>query len=216
MSSKKFRTGLFGYNKKDVYEFIEKLAKDMEEQVKEKDGTINNLKSQSEQYKDSIDEVNSKYIKLDKDREFIADAIIRAEEQAKRIIDDAIAQAKREKDAIIGEISIEKEKLRRVKQDLKDLKLYAVSAVKKYEYEIDNVIGEEVVDRKEADKNRRMEINDMEINDMEIKDAKEDELEIENNSSGIQFTGSFTENDGYEQKEEDLLSVDNEEYEENI
>ncbi len=202
MSGKKFRTGLFGYKKKDVYEFIENLAKDMEEQVKQKDGEINNLKTQCEQLKENVVEANNKYSKVENDKEFIANSIIRAEEQAKRIIDEAIEQAKREKELITTEIVVEKDKLRKVKQDLKDLKLYAVSAVKKYEHDIDNVIGEELIGRKEADYDADSEFGELEVSRGKFEEAKiDDKVEMQSEageeegaegiSYGMQFEGNF-------------------------
>ena len=40
-------TSMFGYKKKDVYDYVEKLAKDLEEQIRAKDADIANLRNQN-------------------------------------------------------------------------------------------------------------------------------------------------------------------------
>ena len=136
MRDKKFGSSFFGYKKQDVYEFIEKLAKDLEEQIKIKDNEINKLKAQNQEYQNKIDDLSKKFEDLENDRSHIADAIIKAEKKAKNIVEEAIREAEDKKIQLQGQIEIEKEKVEKVKEDLRTLRETAIKVIGDFEKQL--------------------------------------------------------------------------------
>ncbi|MGE4283469.1 MAG: DivIVA domain-containing protein [Clostridia bacterium] len=137
---KRFRGSLFGYKKQDVYNFIEKLAKDLEEQIKTKDDELADLRSNNQDLKKQIEELTGKLHAIEGGRTYIANAIIKAEEQAKNIIDDAIEEAEQRKNKLQGEIDEYNDELEKVKKELKDLRIEAMSRIKKYEMQLMEIV----------------------------------------------------------------------------
>ncbi len=140
---RRFRTGLFGYKKQDVYDFIEKLARDLEEQIKEKDDELSTLRQENKELKSKLDQSIAKIDQIENDRSYIANAIIKAEEKAKAIMDDAVAEAELKKQELQIKIQRENDKLKQVKQELHELKDNAINAVKKYESQLIELVGNE-------------------------------------------------------------------------
>ena len=133
---KRFGVGLLGYNKKDVYDFIDKLAKDFEEQIRKKDEELNNLKNQNKYLIGQTEELNNKIKLVESDRTYIADAIIKAEEKAKSIVEEAICEAEDKKMELMAAIDNERINLDNVRVDLKKLMTDAVSAIRNYESQL--------------------------------------------------------------------------------
>ena len=140
--TKRFKTGLFGYKKQDVYDFIEKLAKDLEEQIKTKDDEVSRLRNENKELKERVEKLDTKLDKVESDRAYIANAIIKAEEKARVIIEEAVVEAEQKKEQIEIDISRENARLEKVKQDLRQLKLNAVNAIKKYELQLIDLVGD--------------------------------------------------------------------------
>ncbi|MDK2801194.1 MAG: hypothetical protein PWP27_1868 [Clostridiales bacterium] len=133
---KRFANSLFGYKKQDVYNFIDKLAKDLEEQIKVKDDELATLRNQNKDLKSQVEELSSKLQEIENGRTYIANAIIKAEEQAKNIVEDAIREAERKKEELQEEINLEKNKLENAKQQLKELRLQAINIMRKFELQL--------------------------------------------------------------------------------
>ncbi|WHH60727.1 DivIVA domain-containing protein [Petroclostridium sp. X23] len=138
---KRFRSSLFGYKKQDVYEFIEKLAKDLEEQIKSKDDELANLRTQNQEFKKQVEELSGKLNTIESGRTYIADAIIKAEEQAKSIIDHAVKEAENRKAELQMEIDEYRHALENVKQEIRGLRLEAINRIKKYENDLLDIAG---------------------------------------------------------------------------
>lgn len=138
---KRFGTRLFGYKKKDVYEYVEKLAKDLEEQLKIKDAELANLRNQNKFLLNQNDEMSNKLKLLETDRSAIANAIIKAEEQAKTIVEDAIKQAEVRKQELLVQTEMEANKLNEARNELKALKLNAINTIQKYESELSTLFA---------------------------------------------------------------------------
>lgn len=140
---KRFRTSLFGFKKSDVNSYIEKILREFDDRLKEKEDEMAHIKNQNSAVKERYDELLDKAEQINADRAKIADVLIKAQEKAERILEDSRNQALEEKKSIEDLIEKEKEKLVDIKEELKDLKIEAVNTLKKYELQLNNIINEE-------------------------------------------------------------------------
>ena len=138
---KRFRTSLFGFKKSDVNSYVEKILREFDNMLKEKENEINNIKSQNDDIKEKYNELLSKSEQINADRTKVADALIQAQEKAERILEDARNQALEEKKSIEELIEREKEKLIDIKEELIGLRSEAVDVLKKYEMQLDSLIN---------------------------------------------------------------------------
>jgi len=129
---KRFRTALFGYKKKDVYDYIEKLAKNLEEQIKQNKV----LSSQNEELQKRLQDI-------ERDHTYIANAIIKAEEQAKSIINESVKEAEHQKEMLLAKIEDERMKYDLIKNEIRELRLNAIDVIKRYEQDLAGLISEE-------------------------------------------------------------------------
>ncbi len=143
---KRFGTSLFGFKKSDVNAYIEKMLREFDGQLKEKDNELSALKNQSKDLKLKYDELLVSSDKVNEDRAKIADVLIKAQEKADRIIEDAKNQAVEEKLKLEEVIELEKEKIVDIKEELKVLKSEVVSTLKKYENQLNGIISEDSVE----------------------------------------------------------------------
>lgn len=140
---KRFRTSLLGFRKSDVNSYVEKILREFDDRLKEKEDEISSVKNHNRDMKERYDELLNKADQINADRAKIADVLIRAEEKAERILEDARIQALEEKKTIEDLIEQEKEKLVDIKEELKELKVEAVNTLKKYEMQLNNMIDGE-------------------------------------------------------------------------
>lgn len=141
---KRFRTSLFGFNKSDVNTYIEKMLKEFDDKLKEKEDEIVQLKNQNKEIRIKYEDLAKKADQINEDRAKIADVLIKAQEKGQVMIEDARIQAIEEKKKLESMIENEKEKLVDIKKELKILKSEVVSTLKKYEGQLSDII--EVVD----------------------------------------------------------------------
>jgi len=137
---KRFRTSLFGFKKSDVNSYVEKMLEEFGHKLKEKDDEINYIKNQGKETKIKYEELLKKADQINEDRAKIASVLIKAQEKADGMIDDARLQAVEEKKKLEGMVEQEREKLVDIKQELKGLKTEVVTTLKKYEGQLDGII----------------------------------------------------------------------------
>lgn len=141
---KRFRTSFMGgFKKSDVNAYIEKILREFDDKLKEKDDEIAILKNQNKEYKFKYDELQRKADQINDDRAKIADVLIQAQEKAQLMIEDARAEALEEKRKLEGIIEIEREKLVDIRKEVKMLKGEVVSTLKKYESQLSGYIVED-------------------------------------------------------------------------
>jgi len=137
---KRFGTSLFGFRKSDVNSYIEKMLREFDDKLKEKDDEIAALKNQSIEIKARYEELSKKADQINEDRAKIADVLIKAQEKAELILEDARNQAIEEKKKLEQMIEQEREKLVDIKEELKALKAAVAETLKKYESQLDDII----------------------------------------------------------------------------
>ncbi len=140
---KRFGTSLFGFKKVDVNTYIEKLLREFDDKLKEKDEEISALKNQNREFKQKYEELFRKADQINEDRERIASVLIKAQQQAQSMLLEAREEALEEKRKLEETIEIEKEKLVDIRQELKTLKSEVVNTLKKYEAQLGGIINEE-------------------------------------------------------------------------
>ena len=133
---KRFRTSLFGFKKSDVNYYIEKILKEFDDKLKEKDDEVASLKNQMRDVRTKYDDLSKKADQINEDRAKIGDVLIKAQEKAEMILEDARLQAFEEKKKLERMVEEEKEKLVDIKQELKILKAEVVNTLKKYETQL--------------------------------------------------------------------------------
>lgn len=142
---KRFGTSLFGFKKSDVNSYIEKMLREFDDKLKEKDDEIASLKNQNRDNKMKYEDLLKKADQINEDRARIADVLIKAQEKAHLMLEDARVEALEEKRKIEEIIEQEKEKLVDIKEELKGLKAEVVATLKKYEVQLSGIINEEAV-----------------------------------------------------------------------
>lgn len=140
---KRFRTSLFGFKKSDVNSYIERILREFDNRFKEKDNEISGLKNQLGEIKANYEQLVEKSSRIDSDRAKIADVLIKAQEKAEGMVENAKLEAVDEKKRLDQMIEYEKEKLVDIKHELKVLKAEAVNALRKYEVQLNGILGSE-------------------------------------------------------------------------
>jgi len=136
---KRFRTSLFGFKKSDVNTYIEKIVMEFDGKLKEKDDEIFSVKNLYREFKQKYDDLSGKADQINEDRAKIADVLIKAQEKAEMIIEEARAKAAEEKKQLEGMIEAEREKLVDIKEELKVLKAEVINTLKKYETQLNEL-----------------------------------------------------------------------------
>ncbi len=141
---KRFRTKfLGGFKKSDVNSYIEKMLVEFDDKLKKKDEEISSLKSELREAKFKYDEIAQKADEINEDRSKIANVLIRAQEKAELIMDEARQQATEEKKKLDVMLEDEKEKLVDAKEELRVLKANVTDTLSKFEQQLDNLIGDD-------------------------------------------------------------------------
>lgn len=140
---KRFRSSTFGFNKDDVNNYIEKIVKEFENKLKEKNEEIISLKNQNSEIIAKYDTLSMRAGQIDNDREKIADVLIKAQSDAEKVMEEARASAETEKIRLEQILESEREKIVDVKEDLKKLRSSAIQVLHKYEGQIGSLIDED-------------------------------------------------------------------------
>lgn len=137
---KRFGTSMFGFKKSDVNAYIEKILREFEDKLNEKDDEISALKSQLRDLRTKYEELSMRADQIKDDRSKIADVLIQAKENAELILENAKLQAIDERKKLEDMVEREKEKLVDIKAELKTLKSEVVNTLKKYEGQLSEMI----------------------------------------------------------------------------
>lgn len=148
---KRFGTALFGFKQSDVNSYIEKILREFDDKLKEKENEILEIKNQSRELRIKYEDIARKSEYFNEDRSKIADVLIKAQEKAELILEDARKQADDERRRLSQMTEQEKEKLVDMKEEIKSLKKEISTTLKKYESDLDRVV--DFAERKTRDSN---------------------------------------------------------------
>ena len=107
-NEKKFNTEMFGYDKKEVEEYLREMKADYESNLQAEKAEINRLSNEITIIRKKLERYDTEYIEK---QEKVANALITAEDQARNILENARQEALNEKQRIESVIEVEKEKL---------------------------------------------------------------------------------------------------------
>lgn len=128
-NEKKFDTEMFGFNKKEVEEYIRDLKADYEGMIQVEKAEVNRLSNEITIIRKKLERYDTEYLEK---QEKVANALITAEDQSRSIIESARQEAMDEKNRIETLIEVEKEKLLDIKKEVIDLKERTVRVLEKY------------------------------------------------------------------------------------
>ncbi len=128
--------GLFGFNKKEVEAYISSMKEDYEKELMEQTKQLQEMKVENAKLNDRINTLLSERKDVEATKQNISDVLVRAELQAKQIIDEAKTQAEKEKQEVDTLIEQQKEKLIDAKIELAMLKDKAKEIIVKFSDEI--------------------------------------------------------------------------------
>ncbi|NLD50482.1 MAG: hypothetical protein GX660_25350 [Clostridiaceae bacterium] len=137
---KRFGSAMFGFKQSDVNSYIEKILREFDDKLKEKDAEIAALKNQCRELRIKYEDIARKSDQIGEDRAKIADVLIKAQEKAELIISEAKTQALDERKKLSYMTEKEKERLVDIKEEIKALKQEVTKTLKKYELDLNKVV----------------------------------------------------------------------------
>ncbi len=93
MDDNNLSKGLFGLNKKEVESYISSIKEDYEGELAEQAKKLQELKNENIKLNERINTLLNEKRDVEASKANISDVLIRAEEQAKQIVEDAKVQA---------------------------------------------------------------------------------------------------------------------------
>ena len=124
--------GLFGLNRKDVELYIAGIKSDYEAELKKQNTELLAMKAENAKLNERLNEMLNNKKSIEEAKANISEVLIKAEQQAKAIIEDARNQAIEERQEIDTMIETEKEKLIDAKIELAMLKDKAKDLITKF------------------------------------------------------------------------------------
>lgn len=136
-NEKKFSSEMFGYDKQEVEDYIKDLKAQYESKLQSERSDSNRVANELTIVKKKLERYEVEYIQK---QEKVANALITAEDQAKKIVESARQEAMQEKDRIEHVIEMEKEKLLDIKKEILDLKEKTVKLLEKYSEDMNTLL----------------------------------------------------------------------------
>ena len=136
-NEKKFNSEMFGYDKKEVEEYIKAIKADYESKLQAEKSESNRVANELTIVKRKLERYESDYVEK---QEKVANALITAEDQAKKIIENARPESFAEKERIENLIEMEREKLLDMKKEVIDLKEKTIRLLDKYSNEMNTLL----------------------------------------------------------------------------
>ena len=136
-NEKKFSSEMFGYDKREVEEYIKAMKAEYESKIQAEKSDANRISNELTILKRKLEKYEIDYIAK---QEKVANALITAEDQAKKIIENSRIESMQEKDRIEHLIEMEKEKLLDIKKEVIDLKEKTIAILDKYSNEMNNLL----------------------------------------------------------------------------
>lgn len=144
MSGRILRSGLFGFRKADVYNYICELDEKAEARIREKDGEIAELKARLDELQKNRDAVVSVLQTAEKNAR---DIVSRANESAEELLRKTENEMNEKKGIVNREIEVkrraiksyyaaENKKLAQIKSEVEKMREASIAAIKRFESEL--------------------------------------------------------------------------------
>jgi len=176
---KRFGTALFGFKKTDVNSYIEKILREFDEKLKEKDNEITALKNQCRELRIKYEDIARKAEQINMDRAKIADVLIKAQEKAEMILQEAKRRLMKKEENFLN-LRAGKGKTCGYEARDKSVEAGDYQDIKEYELDLEKVVefagdieGMENMNKDET-KNDKSEDDDDEISDAILEEIMEE------------------------------------------
>lgn len=140
---KLFKTGLFGFKKKPVMEYIDSLAGNYSKELGEKEQQLEKLQEENKTLRARLTETEKKLGTMENERDYIANAIIRAEQEAQNLLEAAKKDVDVRKAELERSVEEDAERARQTRQELRDLQSAALETIRQYEAKLEQLAGEQ-------------------------------------------------------------------------
>ncbi len=131
--------GLFGLNRKEVENYIASIKDDYETELKRQNTELLAMKAENAKLNERLNQLLNDKKSVEDAKANISEVLIKAEQQAKAIIEDAKNKAIEERQEIDALIEAEKEKLIDTKIELAMLKDKAKDLINKFTDDLTNI-----------------------------------------------------------------------------
>lgn len=138
---KKFGTSMFGFKRADVNAYIERIIREFDQRLKEKDDENSALKSQVKELRVKYDQISHDAEALIKEKEKIAGVLLQAQETAEIMMSEAKDKAIKEKNRLDQLLESEREKFVDMKRELKELRRQIRGMLLNYEQQLDEAVA---------------------------------------------------------------------------
>lgn len=147
MNGRKFRSGLFGFKKTDVYNYICEMDEKAEMRLREKDEEIARLKERLDELQKNRDAIVNVLQTAEKNAQ---DIVSRAHKDAEEMIQTTEREVRKQKGMVNREIEIkrravknyyaaENKKIARIKDEVERMREASIAAIKRFEAELSEV-----------------------------------------------------------------------------
>ena len=208
---KLFSTEFNGFNKKQVTEYIAILEQKYKESIAQKERDINALEVSYNELQDKYAELFDSYMALQEEKSKIADVLIGAENRAAEIIDQARADAEKERVYLEAQSESLRETIVDKNKIIKDMKAAANSMTADFEAAIKTKMEEIffMIDKSMAELNDRA---DAVVDDAESKNTADLNFDDKNENTAAEKPEetSLPEEDSYIEDDTDDESDDEE------
>ncbi|HCS76023.1 MAG TPA: hypothetical protein DIW17_19385 [Clostridiales bacterium] len=138
---KKFGSSMFGFKRADVNAYIERIIREFDHRLREKDEEIATFKLRFNELQAKYDQLSQNAEYLIKEKEKIAGVLLQAQEKAETMMVEAQDKALKEKVRLDHTLETEREKIVDIKRDLKSLKSHISEILTKFESELNSAIS---------------------------------------------------------------------------
>ena len=143
LGQKLFKSGLFGFKKKSVNQYINDLAQNYANEISQKDEQIAQLTKENGNLKGRLDELEGRTRSMESERDYIANAIIQAEQEAQRMMENAKKSVEERRKELEAEMTEDMRRSEEIKQHLASLRQDAIAVMREYEEKLGQLTEQE-------------------------------------------------------------------------
>jgi|GEM_PF-731896 len=107
----KFKSSFFGYSKKDVNSYIVDLIAKTDKEIMAKENELKVINENLNQISEENRSLKARVRELEQEKHYISNAIIKAEQEAAKILENAAIEAEKKKQQLLSEIENEEKRL---------------------------------------------------------------------------------------------------------
>jgi cell division initiation protein len=148
-----FGSSMFGFDKNDVNSYIEKMVKEFEQKIRQKDEEINLLRIQNKELKDNRLSNSNDSDNISAEKNKIVEVLMKAQEKADSIVEEARVKSGAEiklleneveatRERVNKEIQIELKRAESIKNEVNNLKNDTKRVFGRFQREIDRFFEE--------------------------------------------------------------------------